>query len=219
MIIAIDTATPAVSVALADATGVVASFSLMRGRRHVETLIPVIEQLLDHAECSYADITAIAVDRGPGLFTGLLVGVATAKALALALNTQVLVASSLEILAFQWAAHHPDAELLSVVDARRREVYAQRFRIVGGSVSAVDGPQCLSPVAANALLAGTTGAYVVGDVALSSSAFTGRSAVAGTPTAAGLALMASHLDPVPPDDVELLYLRAPDVEINWASRP
>lgn len=219
MIIAIDTATPAVSVALADSTGIVASFALLRGRRHVETLMPVIEQLLDHAECSYADITAVAVDRGPGLFTGLRVGVATAKALALGLGVPVLSATSLAILAHGFAGHHPDAELLAVIDARRKELYVQRFRVVAGVVGEADEPLCVAPGVAAALLRDLPDAIVVGDVALGSSAFEGRLTVAGFPIAEQLALMASGLEETDPDALELVYLRAPDAEINWTSRP
>lgn len=225
MIIAIDTATPAVSVALSEPNGLVASLRLLRGRRHVETVMPAIEQLLAHADCSYADVTGIAVDRGPGLFTGLRVGVATAKALALALSVPVFVASSLEIMVQQWidasvaAGSVANAEVLTVIDARRRELYAQRFSVSDGRAFHSGDPVCVSAETASALLDGLASTRVVGDVALGMSAFAGRIVTAGSSDASTLVSMVPRLKPSHPDDLELLYLRAPDAEINWASRP
>ena len=222
MIIAIETATPAVSVALADSTGVVATFALQRGRRHVETLVPVVEQLLQHAEATYADVRGIAVDIGPGLFTGLRVGVATAKALALALGVPLFAAPSLAILANEYASgqvvDRVGTEVLAVLDARRKEVYAQRFRVEAGTAVALGEPVC-APLA---VVAGSTGlhcAVVVGDVAVSAHAFRDRTVVAGFPVASRLVQMVPRLGVVDPDGLELLYLRAPDAEISWSKRP
>ena len=99
LILAIETATQSVGVALANERGVVAHLEVRQGRRHAETVVPAVEQLLAHAEASMAEITRIAVDVGPGLFTGLRVGVATAKAYALALDVPVVAISSLELVA------------------------------------------------------------------------------------------------------------------------
>jgi tRNA threonylcarbamoyladenosine biosynthesis protein TsaB len=231
VIIGIDTSTPAVSVALGDDSGLVASLRLLRGRRHVETVIPAIEQLLVHADCSYDAVTAIAVDIGPGLFTGLRVGVATAKALALALNVPVYAASSLEIIVHQWIAScgYTDAlakiratgevDVLAVIDARRRELYAQRFSVRDGRVTHVEDPTCVAPVEALALIDGSLGTRVIGDAAVGSPDFAGRTVSPGTPDASTLVTMVSDLKPTHPDELELLYLRAPDAEINWTSRP
>ena len=231
MIIGIDTSTPSVSVALADESGLVASLRVLRGRRHVETLIPAIEQLLSHAECTYADITGIAIDRGPGLFTGLRVGVATAKALAMSLSVPVFAATSLDVLAHQWAyayavhpsglrgGTNPDTEILAVIDARRQEVYAQRFTVAGGGVTAVGEPRCVSPTEATEVLGASEAVRVVGDAAVGLSAFTPYPVSPGSPEATTLVAMVPDLAATHPDDVELLYLRAPDAEINWTSRP
>ncbi len=101
LILAIETATQSVGVALANEHGVVAHLEVRQGRRHAETVVPAVEQLLAHAEASMADITRIAVDVGPGLFTGLRVGVATAKAYALALDVPIVAISSLELVAYE----------------------------------------------------------------------------------------------------------------------
>ncbi len=103
LILAIETATQSVGVALANEHGVVAHLEVRQGRRHAETVVPAVEQLLAHAEASMADITRIAVDVGPGLFTGLRVGVATAKAYALALDVPIVSISSLELVAYEIA--------------------------------------------------------------------------------------------------------------------
>jgi tRNA threonylcarbamoyladenosine biosynthesis protein TsaB len=103
LILAIETATQSVGVALANEHGVVAHLEVRQGRRHAETVVPAVEQLLAHAEASMSDITRIAVDVGPGLFTGLRVGVATAKAYALALDVPVVAISSLELVAYEVA--------------------------------------------------------------------------------------------------------------------
>lgn len=103
LILAIETATQSVGVALANEHGVVAHLEVRQGRRHAETVVPAVEQLLAHGEASMADITRIAVDVGPGLFTGLRVGVATAKAYALALDVPIVAISSLELVAYEIA--------------------------------------------------------------------------------------------------------------------
>ena len=119
--LAIATATEQVGVALGRAGGQVASIQLQQGRRHGEVLAPAIESLTALTRTPLADVELIAVDTGPGLFTGLRVGVATAKALAGALGLQVAACSSLELL----AGPHRSAGrgVVSVVDARRGEVF------------------------------------------------------------------------------------------------
>lgn len=227
MIIGIDTSTPAVSIALGDESGLVASLRLLQGRRHVETVMPAVEQLLAHAGCTYSDVSGIAVDRGPGLFTGLRVGVATAKALALAIGVPVYAASSLEIMVRQWAdmcervgaSGSEPTNVLGVIDARRRELYAQRFTVAGTQVVAVGDPTCAAPSEVLALLNGCGVARVVGDAAVGSAAFADFAVNPGSPDASTLVLMVGELTQTEPDELELLYLRAPDAEINWSSRP
>lgn len=85
LILAIETATESVGVALGGRDGVLASVTIARGRRHGETLAPAIQFACRHAGVELPDLDAVAVDIGPGLFTGMRVGIATAKALAMAL--------------------------------------------------------------------------------------------------------------------------------------
>ncbi len=86
LILGIETATTQVGCAIGGHEGVRASAHHTRARRHAETLVPMIEVVASHAEVSLDELGAIAVDVGPGLFTGLRVGIATAKAMAYALG-------------------------------------------------------------------------------------------------------------------------------------
>jgi tRNA threonylcarbamoyladenosine biosynthesis protein TsaB len=134
LVLALESATEEAGVALADEAGAVASVVVTRGRRHAETLAPAVDFACRRAGVALGDVDAIAVDVGPGLFTGLRVGVATAQGLAFALGLPVVVASSLEVLARAVADTSPgvDRDVVPVVDARRGEVFAARFRVDDG---------------------------------------------------------------------------------------
>ena len=101
------------------------------GRAHAELLVPAIEEVCALAGHAVTDIDAIAVDIGPGLFTGLRVGVATAKALAQALGVDLIGVGSLDILAaaaVERTGAEPTGVVAPVVDARRGEVFAAVYR-------------------------------------------------------------------------------------------
>ncbi len=129
-LLAIESATDVVGVALIRDDSGEAERTHVGGRMHAELLAPFIEEVCVVSGCALGDIDAIAVDVGPGLFTGLRVGVATAKALAQALGLGVLGVSSLDVLAA--AAHRHSGvdgarRVVSVVDARRGEVFAAAY--------------------------------------------------------------------------------------------
>jgi tRNA threonylcarbamoyladenosine biosynthesis protein TsaB len=123
-IVAIETATEAVGVAVRSENGTQAAFTLDGRRRHVEILIPTVEHLLAQVGLATTDLNLVAVDLGPGLFTGLRVGVAAAKGLARSLGIGVLGLSSLEILTGAAAERGHGGHVLAAVDARRGEVFA-----------------------------------------------------------------------------------------------
>ncbi len=140
IVLAIESATDLVGAALlrpdpsSDGTdpgsGSAAERSHLGGRAHAELLAPAIEEVCALSGCVLADVGALAVDIGPGLFTGLRVGVATAKALGQALDLGVLGVTSLDILAaaaFEMAGPDRAARVVAVVDARRREVFAAAY--------------------------------------------------------------------------------------------
>jgi len=155
-LLAIESATDMVGVALIRDDGASAERVHTGGRAHAELLIPSVEEVLTVSGCVIADVDVIAVDIGPGLFTGLRVGVATAKALGQALSVGVLGLSSLDILAAAVldgagagqpgpdgsdALSEPSSTVVSVIDARRGEVFAAAYRLdSGGGADRPDGP-------------------------------------------------------------------------------
>ena len=122
--VAIETATETVGVAVRTEAGVQAELTLTGRRRHVETLTPALEHLLQQLGLVPSDLGVVAVDVGPGLFTGLRVGMAAAKGLAQSLGIGVMGATSLDILTAGAAAAGLRGLVLACVDARRGEVFA-----------------------------------------------------------------------------------------------
>lgn len=111
------------------------------GRRHAEALAPAVQQVCRDAGVPLAAVDVVAVDVGPGLFTGLRVGVATAKALGQGLGIGVVGVVSLDILAAAAVTRRParsPCQVVAVVDARRSEVFAARYRFDGCEPSAWD---------------------------------------------------------------------------------
>ncbi len=143
-LLAIESATDMVGVALVRDDGASAQRVHVGGRAHAELLIPSVEEVCAASGCTIADVDVIAVDVGPGLFTGLRVGVATAKALGQSLSVGLVGVSSLDILAAAAlervgsAPSGPVATVVSVIDARRGEVFAAAYFI--GDPDGADGP-------------------------------------------------------------------------------
>ena len=99
IILSIDTATDGVSVAIADGTRVLASSEMRSEKQHAEVLTTMIDFVRKQAGVSFGDVGAVAVDIGPGLFTGMRVGIASAKPIAQVLDVPIIGATSLDILA------------------------------------------------------------------------------------------------------------------------
>jgi tRNA threonylcarbamoyl adenosine modification protein YeaZ len=139
LLLAFDTATPAVTVALRGDEGVLAEYTEVDARRHGELLAPGIEKVLAAAGCSRTDLTGVAVGVGPGPFTGLRVGLMTARALGDALDIPVHGVCTLDIVAAAVAA---GGAFAVATDARRREVYWARYDVTGRRETepAVDRP-------------------------------------------------------------------------------
>ncbi|MEO7351966.1 MAG: tRNA (adenosine(37)-N6)-threonylcarbamoyltransferase complex dimerization subunit type 1 TsaB [Marmoricola sp.] len=141
MLLAFDTATPHVTVALHDGDSVVARFESEESMRHGEMLAPGIEQVLSAAGATVKDLTAIAVGVGPGPFTGLRVGLVTARTLGYTRGVPVHGVCTLDILAAAGIDAGLD-EFVVATDARRKEVYLTSY--AGGR--RVSEPQVLKPV-------------------------------------------------------------------------
>lgn len=226
LILGIETATAHVSVALGGHEGVIAAFELARDRRHAETLAPAIQFITAQADVTLAEVGVIAVDVGPGLFTGMRVGLATGKALAQALRVPMIGLTSLDLLAFPHRQR--DDVIVPVVDARKGEVFYAMYRQVPGGVQQVLEPQVgsVDDLVAD-LLARGQDAYCVGDGARRYAQALGETH--GVSVGEDAAPSARHLvqlahakalreDWVSPAAIQPLYLRPPDADINWAAR-
>lgn len=222
----IETATSQVSVALGGHEGVIALFEVARGRRHAEILAPAIEFVCRQADVELDELGVVAVDTGPGLFTGMRVGLASAKALAQALRIPVIGISSLDLLAFP--NRHTDRVVVPVIDARKGEVFWAMYRQVPGGLQQV-APPTVGPVddLVADLLARSQEVLCVGDGAhrYRDEIVEGYHCEIGEdahPSAAPLVQLAHaralREEWVSPREITATYLRAPDAEINWSTR-
>lgn len=214
-VLAIETATPACAIALRVGDDV-ESIVLDTERRHTESLAPGIDAALRARGLGPARLDRVVVDRGPGLYTGLRVGLATADALARATGADLVAVTSCECLAHAAHAAGVRGTLVALVDARRGEVFAQRFDL-GERVEATTEPSVARPEELAALLAGAT---ATGD---------GARRYAGVVAAAGGAVF-DDVVPSPAVATELgrlrepvavavpLYLREADAVANFATR-
>lgn len=226
LILGIETATERVSVSVGGHEGVIGLFEVTRGRRHAETLVPAIDFLLSQADIGIDEIGVVAVDVGPGLFTGMRVGIAAAKALAQARRIPMIGISSLDLLAFP--NRRTDRVIVPVIDARKGEVFWAMYRPVPGGVQRVAEP-AVGPVEdlVADLMARSEDALCVGDGALrySDEILDGYHCEIGSdahPSAAPLVQLAHaralREEWVNPRDIEPIYLRLPDAQINWSTR-
>jgi tRNA threonylcarbamoyladenosine biosynthesis protein TsaB len=225
LLLAIATATSQVGVAVGEGDGPVASLQVRRGRRHAELLAPAIETINRMAGIGTQQIGRVAVDIGPGLFTGLRVGVATAKALAAALDIPIVGCSSLELLAHPHRRQH--RTVASVIDAKRGEIFWSLFQpgergvtpISDPTVSAVDVlVEAIRSVPGDVLAVGD-GARRFADALAPLPGVELAEPADDHPSAIVLLEMAATRPSVPLDEITPRYLRGADVRIGWPQRP
>jgi len=132
LLLALDTATAQVGVAIGDGGDVRSEVRIVGGRRHAEQLAPAIQFVCHESGVDLDQLAAIAVGIGPGLFTGLRVGVTTATVMAQALRVPVIDVPSLDLVAYP--LQHVGRLIVAVLDARRGEVFHARYRPVPGGV-------------------------------------------------------------------------------------
>ena len=143
MLLAFDTATPAVTVALYDGEQVVAERTTVDAMRHGELLAPAIADCLDRAGLRPADLAAVIAGVGPGPFTGLRVGLMTARTLAAVLEIPVYGVCTLDVLAAEAVdLGTVDGPFHVATDARRKEVYWASYDADGIRLT---GPEVLKP--------------------------------------------------------------------------
>jgi tRNA threonylcarbamoyladenosine biosynthesis protein TsaB len=228
LILGIETATHQVGCAIGGHEGVITLFESSRDRRHAETLVPAIQFVMKQARIGLDEIGAVAVDVGPGLYTGLRVGVAAAKAMASALRVPMVGVPSLDLLALP--LRHTNRTIVAVIDARRGELFYAFYRAVPGGVQRLTPHQVGKPDdLASELEATGRDVLLVGDGALRyASTFEDLRGVElveqalAHPSAAPLVQLAHSYalreEFVNPWDLEPVYLRRPDAEINWETR-
>lgn len=143
LLLTVDTATAVGSVAVSRGERLLGELVLQTPANHTDRLLLTIRQLLSDLGVTIGDLDALAVVRGPGAFTGLRVGMATVKGLALAADRPVAGVSSLQTLALQAPfARHP---VCALIDARKQEVYAGLYRWEGGGPALQGGEMVVPP--------------------------------------------------------------------------
>ncbi|MEZ5167676.1 MAG: tRNA (adenosine(37)-N6)-threonylcarbamoyltransferase complex dimerization subunit type 1 TsaB [Acidimicrobiales bacterium] len=222
LILAIESATSRVGCAVGTVDGVLAAAHAARGRHHAESLVPQIRFTLELAGLAIDDLDLIAVDVGPGLYTGLRVGLTTARAMAHSLGVPLIGVSSLEAVADR--VRHGGGEVVAVLDARRGEVFHGCFDCSGSLPVATTEAAVGDPAILAASLAARAGRLrIVGDGARAhADVFAANGLRIGevddalpAPEAV-LRLAAARADEAAaPALVAPLYLRRPDAVANW----
>lgn len=228
LILGITTSTAQVGCAIGGHEGILGAIHSSRGRRHAETLTPAVEFLCRQTRVQLSDIGAIAVDLGPGMFTGLRVGIAAGKALAHARRLPMIGVSSLDLLAFP--LRHSNRRIVCAIDAGRGELFHASYRQSPGGVQRLTEPEVATPDdLASDLVATNEELLLVGDGALRYRDvldIVTRIELADPgmayPQASSLVQLAHaralREDFVTPAELTPLYLRKPDAEINWQTR-
>ena len=228
LILGIETAGSQVGCAIGGHEGVLASAHAGKGRRHAENLAPQIDFVRRQAGIELGDLGAVAVDVGPGLFTGLRVGIATAVAISHALGVPMIPITSPDLMAFpaRWSSRL----IVTALDARRGELFTALFRKVPGGIHRVrEVTVCTPDDLAAELEVADEPALLVGDGALRyADTFHDIRRIEmaeqglAQPSARSLVQLAHaramREEFVQPWEVEPVYLRKPDAEINWSTR-
>lgn len=143
LVLGMETSTPWASVAIGSEQGIIGSCLISRGASHGSFLMPAVEFLMKEADLTYRNLSAVAVGLGPGLYTGMRVGVATAKTLAQALSVPIVGVPSLDLLAFE--IRYSNKLICPVLDAKRNEVFFAFYKAVPGGVTRVSEYVVVAP--------------------------------------------------------------------------
>ena len=202
--LAIDTSTD-ISVGLAGDAGLLASRRVESTRAHAELLQPSVNAVLAESGVTLPEVDRVAVGLGPGPFTGLRVGIVTARTIAHLGRRPLFGVCSLDVAALQWAQgpHAPGCEFVIAIDARRRELYWARYDAGGRRL---DEPQVNAPADLPDLPTAGPGAALYAEVL-------GERVSLGGPHRVDAAFLATHVDQLPDAGVEPLYLRQPDAVV------
>jgi tRNA threonylcarbamoyladenosine biosynthesis protein TsaB len=228
IVLGIDTSTPQTSLAIGTEREILAALSIA-GTARQESVTPALQQLLTWSGVDLHQVDGVAVGVGPGLFTGLRVGVETAKTLAQVLAVSIVGINGLDALAF--AVRYTPRRIAAVIDARRGEVFAAVYRPVPGGVVRETDLLVLKPdhlvaeleaVAGEVLCVGNGAILYRREIEELGSRVEFASPAVANPDAAALVELAiprflrEEFDRV--FDVVPLYLRKSDAEIAWDQR-
>ncbi|MEV5413859.1 tRNA (adenosine(37)-N6)-threonylcarbamoyltransferase complex dimerization subunit type 1 TsaB [Thermopolyspora sp. NPDC052614] len=205
LVLAFDTATPAVTAAVHDGDRVLAERTTVDARRHGELLVPTIEAVLSDAGVSLRDVTAIVSGSGPGPYTGLRVGLMTAQALSSTTGAPAYGVCTLDVVAYATEVAGP---FLVATDARRKEVFWASYDETGARIGgpAVDRPGALPPDLPVAGAGGRLYAEIIGPERIIGPVYPSGAALAAL--AAGRLAAGAPFDPPHP-----IYLRRPDARV------
>lgn len=209
--LALSSSTALVGVAVAQDGHVLAEKSLLTDRRHAEEITPMIQNVLSEGAVIMKQIDRIVVDVGPGRYTGMRVGIATAKTLAFALDVPVAAVTSLDLIGAAAPEHH--GPRFAVVDARRNQVFASE-------VGSTDSPLVVSPaelvaqLPPNSLLVGDGADRYEQEFSAAATVHTGVVPSVGAAATLDPSVVGSSAAAIAP-----LYLREPDASINIKTRP
>ena len=142
-LLALDSSGLVASVAILDGETLVAEYTLNYKKTHSQTLLPMLDEIVKMTQTELSEVDAIAVAAGPGSFTGLRIGSATAKGLGLALNKPIISVPTLEGIACNF--YGTDALICPMMDARRKQVYTGFYRFEGGEMKVLK-EQCAQSV-------------------------------------------------------------------------
>jgi len=229
IVLGIDTSTNHTSVALGTEHELLAEAGFASPRRQ-DHVVPAIERLLEWTGLSLSNVGGVAVGLGPGLYTGLRVGVQVAKSLSQVLGVPILGIASLDVLAFD--VRTTRRLIGAVLDARRGEVFLAFYRSVpGGGIvrlgdHRLDRPEALAAeleaLPEEVLLVGNGAILYRRELVGPGARVAFASAAQATPSAAALVDLAAprfiREDTDRPNDVVPLYLRKTDAEIDWDQR-
>ena len=135
-ILGIDSSGMVASVAIVQDDVLIAEYTMNHKRTHSETLLPMIDEIVKTSETGLEELDAIAIAAGPGSFTGLRIGAATAKGLAMSIGKPIIPVNTCEGLAFNmWGT---EGLICPIMDARRNQVYTGLYQVLGGMEIVMD---------------------------------------------------------------------------------
>ena len=141
-VLAVDTSAKAASVCLANEEKIIGEFFINTSLTHSQTLVPMIEQLCKNAGVPLSEVEAVAVNAGPGSFTGVRIGVAAAKGIAFEKELPCVPVSTLESIAYNFLGN--DCAVCAVMDARCSQVYNAIFRVTGEKIERLCDDRAIS---------------------------------------------------------------------------